>query len=533
MLQQSAFSKYFPRQVDSAGGVMAEFLKNLKDLSPKLSYDFHGAVLKFSRIIPILSLEISKFGSHMDRGIDDLTKSSLAVLGALERNEVEYQTRWFIPSFVEDYILFSLLPVDNELQVGFRRYSALLEEADAVVTSLLSESKMVLDHINNLNLIIDNLIDNLSSSGRRSFLESQQENFAQFRVIFSMKPVTPKQLKLVFPYTGGKRGKWEAPYTYYMTTSRRLQDMKSAIHMLQAGLSKSGHGKATSSNQHVKTIREGIARLHKGQQRRHIWPETVDSKYPPTPYQIFNEQPGAPYSKQRFYELVKLYHPDRYGKDPSLKNLSPEVMLHRYRLVVAANALLSDPIKRSAYDRYGAGWNGRPEASGWTSSTNTKESTGQSSHFYGTQWQPRGPNDRSSQNSSWEDSARWYSRDLPKRRQQPQFFSNQVFIALGIVFAALGSVGQATRVSNYSVQQRDKVHEEISNRLLHASQVADAAGSKEARIESFLRLRQFTANEFEDERARVLEVGRRKRHGRANPAVSPKNTCTESSEDSS
>lgn len=33
----------------------------------------------------------------------------------------------------------------------------------------------------------------------------------------------------------------------------------------------------------------------------------------PSPYEIFDMERGARYSKQKYYELVKLYHPDRSG----------------------------------------------------------------------------------------------------------------------------------------------------------------------------------------------------------------------------
>ena len=82
----------------------------------------------------------------------------------------------------------------------------------------------------------------------------------------------------------------------------------------------------------------------------------------PTPYQIFGQKKDSPYSKRKFYELVKLYHPDRhdYGSSGNLPSYTTK--LERYRLIVAANDILSNPVKRAAYDRYGSGWNGQPDA---------------------------------------------------------------------------------------------------------------------------------------------------------------------------
>ncbi|PYH83390.1 hypothetical protein BO82DRAFT_400778 [Aspergillus uvarum CBS 121591] len=81
------------------------------------------------------------------------------------------------------------------------------------------------------------------------------------------------------------------------------------------------------------------------------WPSTADDL---TPYHILGLQPGEPYRKGAFYERVKLYHPDRHRAVPSA--LAPAVRASRYRMVVAAHNLLSDPHKRQAYDRWGVGW---------------------------------------------------------------------------------------------------------------------------------------------------------------------------------
>ncbi|RAK98509.1 J domain-containing protein [Aspergillus ibericus CBS 121593] len=83
------------------------------------------------------------------------------------------------------------------------------------------------------------------------------------------------------------------------------------------------------------------------------WPSPLDL----TPYSILGLHPRDPYTKTAFYKLVKLYHPDRYQTVPS--DLSPTIREHRYRLVVAAHELLSNPQKRLAYDRYGVGWRGQ------------------------------------------------------------------------------------------------------------------------------------------------------------------------------
>src|SRR5690554_4812441 len=44
------------------------------------------------------------------------------------------------------------------------------------------------------------------------------------------------------------------------------------------------------------------------------WPEVSSANAIPSPYEIFNQKKGSPYSKRRFYELVKIYHPDRHSQ---------------------------------------------------------------------------------------------------------------------------------------------------------------------------------------------------------------------------
>lgn len=148
------------------------------------------------------------------------------------------------------------------------------------------------------------------------------------------------------------------------------------------------------------------------------WPKTGRPGAVPTPYEIFNLGKHSPYSKRRFLELVMLYHPDRSRSISELRGIShlpQSVRLERYRLIIAANNILSDPVKRSAYDRYGAGWNGHPEAKSSRTYNN-----GQSANAWG--WQ--GPEEfrSASQNATWEDWERWYQRDKTTP-QRPVFVS--------------------------------------------------------------------------------------------------------------
>ncbi|KAH0556022.1 hypothetical protein GP486_006036 [Trichoglossum hirsutum] len=216
------------------------------------------------------------------------------------------------------------------------------------------------------------------------------------------------------------------------------------------------------------------------------WPDLPISILP-TPYQIFNQKKGAPYSKQRFYELVKLYHPDRNGhtEEDCLNNcgVSRGVGLERYRLVVAANSILSDPIKRDAYDRHGAGWNGMPEVTGHRGHGDGGGTSADSG------WGDRGS---PSQNATWEDWERWYQRDA-KGPQEPQILSNNTFLSLVVFLAVLGCLVQITRAGNGSMnalQERDRLHDQTSKDLMkRRREAASMAGKREERIHNFLRMR--------------------------------------------
>jgi len=246
-------------------------------------------------------------------------------------------------------------------------------------------------------------------------------------------------------------------------------------------------------------VNDGPSRHNHGVLR---WPELTSTDAIPTPYQIFNQKKGSPYSKQRFYELVKLYHPDRHGLDTSVEGLSCSAKLERYRLVVAANDILSDPVKRGAYDCYGAGWNGQPDV---MSTRNSSGSTYDWGSYSGRGWGggPGGP----SQNATWEDWERWYQRDS-NGKQEPTFVSNSAFLSLIVILAALGGIGQVTRAGHYSmnvVAQVDARHDEMSKELRRIRQEStESYGSRQERIYSFLKQRDPYGTSLRDETYRKL-----------------------------
>lgn len=200
----------------------------------------------------------------------------------------------------------------------------------------------------------------------------------------------------------------------------------------------------------------------------------------PTPYQIFDQKRDAPYSKARFYTLVKFYHPDRHTQPGAAdSSLSHAVRLERYRLVVAANQILSDPARKRAYDLYGAGWGSK------LSMDNSAYRNAEKS------WrnEPGNP----SMNATWEDWERWYGeRDGEKSKQRTVFMSNEMFVVVICAFVVAGSMGQAKRANKSTmglVEMHDQKHEAISHDI-RRRQTEQYGLSRHERVESFLRQRE-------------------------------------------
>lgn len=206
----------------------------------------------------------------------------------------------------------------------------------------------------------------------------------------------------------------------------------------------------------------------------------------PTPYEIFQLEKAAPYSKRRFYELVKLYHPDRHrlsSRIAQIDCLSQDTKMKRYRLIVAANNILSDPSRRRAYDQYGAGWNCHPDVGGpaYSSDQVTRQ-----------RWSGFHDNESPAANATWEDWERWYQR-RSKKAQAPVYTSNGGFVTLVAFVAVLSAFSQASRVDDHRQFFADRielVHKDCSRNIQKRKDGTRELSSTEHAILRFMRSRE-------------------------------------------
>jgi len=231
------------------------------------------------------------------------------------------------------------------------------------------------------------------------------------------------------------------------------------------------------------------------------WPEPPKGHTHPTPYQIFDLPRTAPYTKARFYQLVKIYHPDRSTGATCTQKLE------RYRLVVAAHTILSDPTKRRAYDRFGAGWAGKAD---FPMPTNAHSNGSNPGPF--SSWRENIHSDPIWANATWEDWERWRARrDGETPQSGPVYMSNNAFISMVLVLAAVGSswnYNRADQAGESFLASRDLMHDRAAKELRRVRQETGQR-AKDERIEYFLRNREATAlgigvEEVREERVRQV-----------------------------
>ncbi|KAL4940941.1 hypothetical protein BDV06DRAFT_12363 [Aspergillus oleicola] len=204
------------------------------------------------------------------------------------------------------------------------------------------------------------------------------------------------------------------------------------------------------------------------------FPDTKDLSWPSsetfTPYDVFNQARTAPYSKHRFYELVKIYHPDRpCNNHPLCKDITPEVRLQRYHIVVTAHEILSDPNRRAAYDATGMGWQFNPATRHRRGSASTAEP------------------DPIFANATWEDWERWYNRH---GKRQENLVDQKTFVTFVVLLFFLGAAVQASWFTQVNTGYEDRLKDlnEQSMRFLNERRkntVNQMVGG-EAKVQHFL-----------------------------------------------
>ncbi|KAJ5749092.1 uncharacterized protein N7511_010788 [Penicillium nucicola] len=216
--------------------------------------------------------------------------------------------------------------------------------------------------------------------------------------------------------------------------------------------------------------------------QNYIWPSNPSF----SPYDVLNIPRGAPYSKRQYYDLVKIYHPDRpFTKDhPLFGELTAEVRLQRYRIVVDAHEILSDPIRRAAYDQTGTGWNHA-----------VQDSTEFNTHGSGIY-----------ANSTWEDWERWHNRH---NGPQQHVVDQRTFTRLVILLVLFGGAVQASWIGQMNTGFEDKLRlvNEESARFLHGRKdnTVKQMDSNEARVQGFLIRRDPTGSGLKDHEQTVYQ----------------------------
>ncbi|KAL7918786.1 hypothetical protein ACQKWADRAFT_231972 [Trichoderma austrokoningii] len=221
----------------------------------------------------------------------------------------------------------------------------------------------------------------------------------------------------------------------------------------------------------------------------HEWPKSPR----PTPYEVLGVSKTAAYDKRRFYDVVKLYHPDTHdhqgspSSSSSSSSSSHAIRLERYRMIVAANELLSNASKRRMYDAYGLGWS---HGDGITTLRDIDRN-----------W--RHQQGSAANNATWEDWEHWRDAQAGKAGE-PVFMSHGAFATIVVMFCVVGAIAQTNRAESSSSVYAGWVADQNNNvgRRLQRHEVVVAGLNKDERVNHFLRERenvnyQFVPTKFE------------------------------------
>ncbi|CAO1627144.1 unnamed protein product [Sympodiomycopsis kandeliae] len=232
----------------------------------------------------------------------------------------------------------------------------------------------------------------------------------------------------------------------------------------------------------------------------------------PTPYDIFHLPRSASQSeiKNRYYDLVKILHPDRRprsqddatsssgrakGKSKASENPSEEKVDEEFRLVVKSYELLSHRQKRATFDKFGLGWDSstKADANGygtfksasereWSELQRRREfmSRGERMHQWWnthdqTGWQRHGH----SYSYTGEDQ---FFTSHNNNNHSPRYIPNSQFISVIILVTWGIAIFQFLRLSNQSkeiLKLQDKKHLNAVQSLNEATSLAKSSQGKE------------------------------------------------------
>lgn len=214
---------------------------------------------------------------------------------------------------------------------------------------------------------------------------------------------------------------------------------------------------------------------------RDDWPTHAS----PTPYDILNCRKGSSnYSREYYCELVKRYHPDLAPKgkvdaDAPWFRLPADVRAERFRLVILAKKILSDPDKKATYDALGIGWVGQNE--------NIAVNVYGGKEGYGT-----GGRYDCSRCATWEDWEEFRARRDSPHEPQKEFIANWKFASLAVFFALVGcgwnltyATSSAKEVADHYDRVTARIRRDVRGRRDQAINIA----SDEGRLLVYERLR--------------------------------------------
>lgn len=237
---------------------------------------------------------------------------------------------------------------------------------------------------------------------------------------------------------------------------------------------------------------------------RFPWPTSPHA----TPYEIFHLTPSCTTAevKRRYYELVKLYHPDKAAhaadatapaSTTSGSAASVAADNERFHKIVAANDLLTDRARRAAFDRHGVGW-------AYSGPGAQKMCAG---HRYGSRFDAYNTDTpRWARRTTHADTAQWdnfYDR-RPAAPGERVFTSNANFMGMVAFLCAVGAVFQAFRLGKASAEingRADRHHFEAARDLAESRRLARDLGKDE-------RIRLFLAQRSNDARGYAWDASR-------------------------